>query len=112
MSKLEGEGGEDGAEVAPVIEIAGTKEACSELPVREARLGESLGDGGFSCSGEAVEPEDSFIFFIIQPAFDVGEDISPSPLHAPSSISAQISGVRGMIHPSQEGKVCSLLLSS
>ena len=112
MSELEGEGGEDGAEVAPVIEIARTKKARSELPVREARLGKRLGDGGFPGSGEAVKPEHAFVFVIIQPAFDLEEDISSSPLHASLSIPTQVSSVGGVIHPSEKGKVRSLLLSS
>ena len=86
MSELEGEGGDDGAKVAPVIEITRTEETRSELPVRETRLGERLGDSGFPGSGESVEPEDPFIFFVVQPAFDLEEDIPPSSLHASLSI--------------------------
>ena len=65
VSELEGEGGEDGAEVAPVVEISRTKETRTEPPVCKARFGKRLGNGGFSGSGEAVEPEDPFIFFVV-----------------------------------------------
>ena len=65
VSELEGEGGEDGAQVAPVIEITRVEEACSELSVREARFGKRLGSGGFSGSGESVESEDVFIFLVV-----------------------------------------------
>ena len=65
VSELKGKGWEDGVEVAPVFEVARTKEARSESPVREARLGKCLGNGRFSGSSEAVEPENAFAFVII-----------------------------------------------
>ena len=61
MSELKGKGGEDDVEVASVYPVTRAKEGRSELPLREARLGKRLGNGRFSGSGEAVEPEHSLI---------------------------------------------------
>ena len=111
MSELEGEGGEDDAEVAPVVEITRTKEARSELPVRKARLGKRLCNGGFPGSGEAVEPENAFIFFVVQPTFDLEEDVSPGTLHASLSVTTQVSRVVDVGHSVETDEDRTLLSS-
>ena len=45
VGELEGEGWKYCLEVVPVFEVSQAEEACSELPVREARIGECLGNG-------------------------------------------------------------------
>jgi len=65
VSELEGEGGEDGPKVAPVVEIPRTEEARPELPVRKAHLRKCMGDGRLPGPGETVEPEHPFVLLIV-----------------------------------------------
>jgi len=51
-----------------------------------------------------------FVLFVIQPAFKLGEDISPGPLHASLSVTAEVSRVGDMRHPLETGKGRALLL--
>ena len=105
VGELEGEGKEKIPEVAPVLEIARTEKARSQLPVRER-----LGDSRLSSSGQTVEPEHMFVLFVIQPAFKLGKDISPGPLHASPSVTAEVSRVGDMRHPLETGEGRALLL--
>ena len=102
MSELEGKGGEDFPEIAPVVEIARTEKGRSELPVREACLRKRLGDSRLVSPGETVEPEHVFFSLVIQPGFKLGEDTSPSPLQASLPVATEISSICGMVHPSKE----------
>ena len=45
VGELEGEGGEDVLDIAPVLKISRAEETRTELPIREAILGECLGNG-------------------------------------------------------------------
>ena len=111
MSELEGEGREDCPKVAPVVEISGTEEARPELSVRKAHLRKSLCDGRLPSPGEAVEPEHALVLFIVQPVFELEEDISPGPLHAPLIVSTEIPGVSDVTHTVEKGEVRPLLFS-
>jgi len=65
VSELEGEGGEDGSKVAPVVEIPGTEETRPELPVSEAHFRKRLGDGRLPGPGQAVEPEHALVSLVV-----------------------------------------------
>jgi len=111
VGELEGESGEDGSEVAPVVEVSRTEEARPELPVGKAHLRKCLGDGGLAGPGEAVEPEYALVLLIVQPGFELGEDIPPGPFHASLSVSAEVAGVWGMIHPLEKVEARPFLFS-
>jgi len=111
VSKLEGEGGEDGSKVAPVIEVPRAEETGPQLPVRKTHLCERLSDGRLPCPGETVEPEHSLVLFILRPLFELEEDTSPRPLHASLSVATEVPGVRDVTHAVQKGEVCSILLA-
>jgi len=112
VGELEGEGGEDRSKVASVVEVPGTEEARPKLPVGKADLRKRLGDGGLAGPGEAVEPEHVLVLLIVQPGFELGEDIPPGPLHASLSVSAEVAGAWGMIHPLEKDEVHPLLFPS
>jgi hypothetical protein len=57
IGELEGEGGEDVLNVAPVLEISRAEETRPELSIRITGLGERLGDGRLPGPRETVEPE-------------------------------------------------------
>ena len=111
MSELEGEGGEDRPKVSPGFEIPRTEETGPELPICKTHLCERLGDGRLPCPSEAVEPEHAFGLFVPGPLFEVGEDISPGPLHAPLSFSTEVPGVSDMANPLDKVKVRSILFA-
>ena len=111
MSELEGEGGEDGSKVAPGFEIPRTEETGPELLIRKAHLCKRLGDGRLPCPGKAVEPEHPFGLIVPGPLFEVGEDISPGPLHAPLSVSTEVPGVSDVANPLEKVKVRSILFA-
>ena len=112
MSELEGEGGEDRPEVAPVVEVPRTKETGTQFPVRKTHLCERLSDGRLPCPGETVEPEHSFIPLIFGPLFELQEDFSPRPLHASLSVSTEVSGVSYVIHAVETVELRSILLAN
>jgi len=109
VSELEGEGGENGPEIAPVVEISRTEEARSELPICEAHLRKCLGDSRLPSPGEAVEPEHMFILFVIQPALKLEEDVSPGTLHASLPIPGEMTSVCSMMHPLEKSEARSAL---
>jgi len=111
VSELEGEGGEDGPKIAPVVEISGTEEARPEFPVRKADLRKRLGDGRLSGPCEAVEPKHALVLLIVQPAFELEEDVSPGPLHASLPDPTEVSGVSDVTHAVEKGEVRPLLFS-
>ena len=111
MCELEGKGGEDGLEIVPIVEIARTEETSSELSVCEAYFRKRLGNSGLPGSGEAVEPEDVFILFVVYPAFELGKNVSSGPPHAPLSVNADVFRVGGVRHPVQTGEGRALLQS-
>ena len=111
VSELEGEGGEDGPKVAPVVGVPRTEEAGPQLPVRETHLCERLGDGRLPRPGKAVEPEHPFVLFIPRPLFELEKDLSSSSLHASLPVSAEISGVGDVVQPTETGQLSFTLLA-
>ena len=111
MGELEGDGGEDGPKVAPVVEIPRTKEAGPQIPVRETHLRERLSDRRLPRPGKAVEPEYTLVFFIPRPLLELEQDLSPRPLHAPLSVSAEVPSLRNVTNPVKNPKVRSVLLA-
>ena len=110
MGELEGKGGEDGLEVVPVVEVARTEEARSELSVCEAHFRKRLSNSGLAGSGETVEPEDVFILLVVQPAFELSEDAASGPPHASLSVTAEVFRVGAVRHPVETGEGRALLL--
>ena len=47
---------------------------------------------------------------IHQPALNLGEDISPSSLHAPLPIPTEMSSISGVIHPPEKIEICIFLI--
>ena len=109
MSELEGEGREDGSKVAPGFEIPRAEETGPELLIRKTHLCKRLGDGRLPCPGKAVEPEHPFGLIVPGPLFEVGEDISPGPLHAPLPVSTEVSSVGNMANAFEKVEVRSIL---
>jgi len=56
--ELDGQGGEYGVEVAPVLEVSGAEERGTELTICEQPLRDRLCDCALSCPGQSVEPVD------------------------------------------------------
>ena len=112
MGELEGEGREDGPKVAPVVGVPRTEEAGSQLPIRETRLCERLGDGRLPRPREAVEPEHPFVPFIPRPLFELEKDLSPSPLHTSLPVSAEVPGVGNVIQATEAGQLSFILLAN
>ena len=79
-------------EVAPVLEISRAKEARAKLSVGEANLGEGLGDGRLPCPCETIQPEHAVVSFILQPSFELEEDVRSSSLQAPLPVPGAIPG--------------------
>ena len=105
MSELEREGGEDRPNATPVVEVPRTEKTGPQLPIRKRPLCKRLCDRQFPRPSQTVEPEHPFILFIVQPAAEMGADISPSTLHASFPITTEIPSVRDVIHAIQKGEV-------
>ena len=105
VGELEGEGWEYCLEVVPVLEVSRAKEAGSELPVREARIGERLGDGRFPRPGEAIQPEDALILFLRQPLLELEENFLPCPPQAPLHFPRAVAGICCVAHTIEQGEV-------
>ena len=56
--ELDGQGGEDEVEVAPVLEVSRTEERGTELSFYEQPLRDRLRDRALSCPCQSVEPVD------------------------------------------------------
>lgn len=110
VSELECKGGKDRPKVAPVFKIPRTKKAGPKFCIRKAHLRKRLGDGRLPCPCETAEPEHPFILFIVQPGFELGEEISPGTLHAPLSVPAEVPSVGYVIHAVEKSEVRSLLI--
>ena len=111
MSELEGQGREYGAEVAPPVEIARTEKTRAEFPIREAHLRKCLGDGRLPRPRKTVEPEHTLVLLVLQPVFELEEDVSPGPLHTPLPVPTEIPRVRGMRHSVEKSEVRSVLFT-
>ena len=68
--ELDGEGGEDELEVAPVLKVSGTEERSAEPSVRERPFGDCLCDRGLSRSGQPVQPVDRGFVGVPCPEFN------------------------------------------
>jgi len=83
---LERERWEDHLEVTPVLEISRAKETRAKLSIREANLGERLGDGRLSGPCKAIQPEYAVVLFVLQPMFELQENIPSRSPQAPLSV--------------------------
>ena len=61
MGELEGECREDDMKITPILKISGTKETCTQFPVREAGFRNCLRNCRLSGSCKSVEPEDASV---------------------------------------------------
>ena len=68
--ELNGKGGEDGLEVAPILKISGTEERSAEPSVCECPFRNRLRYGGFSCPSRPVQPVDSGFVGALCPEFN------------------------------------------
>ena len=77
VGKLKGESWKDRLEIASILEVSRAKEARAELSIREADFGERLGDGRLPCPRKTIQPEHVVVLFVLEPAFELQEDIRP-----------------------------------
>jgi len=102
ICELKSERWEDPFNVIPVLEVPRAKETCSELPLRERDLGERLGDGRLSGPREAVEPENALALLVLQPIFELLQDIPPRPPQAPLPVPRAVAGPVGVMDAVQK----------
>ena len=69
-SELDGKGGEDELEVAPVLEVSGTEEGSAEPSVCERPFRNRLRDGGLSCSSQPIKPVNRRLGKVTSPEFN------------------------------------------
>ena len=81
----------------------------AEVPVREAHLGERLGDSGFPRPCEAIQPEEALDLFIHQPILRLEEDLPPCPLQVPLSVERRLASTVWRILLSRVGSAVSNL---
>ena len=72
--KLDGKGGEDELEVAPVLEVSGAEERSSESSVGRQPLCDRLRDSGLSSSSQPVQPVNRGLVEVPRPEFDFAKD--------------------------------------
>ena len=72
--ELDGEGGKDEAEVAPVLEVSRTEEGGTKLSGCEHPLRDRLGDGALPRPSQPVQPVDGRLAKIPCPDFDLVQD--------------------------------------
>ena len=77
---------QDRLNVTPVLEISQAEEACPKFSLRKGDLRERLGDCRLSGPRKAVEPENPLALLILQPIFELSEDIPPCPPQTPLSV--------------------------
>ena len=90
--KLDGEGGEDQVEVAPVLEIPGAEEGGTELSTRERPLRNCLCDGCLPRSGQPIQPVDGRFVEVPSPVFNGIQNSPARPLEAPVAVTMSILG--------------------
>ena len=68
--ELDSERGEDGSEVAAVLEVSRAKEGGSQPPVRERPPRDCLCDGALACPSEPIQPVDGGLVEVAGPELD------------------------------------------
>ena len=69
--ELDGQGWEDDLEAAPVLEVSGTEEGCTQPPVRKRPFRDGLCDGALPRPSETVQPVDGGFVEVTGPEFDL-----------------------------------------
>ena len=90
VCQLEGDGGEDEAQVAAILEIAGTEERRSEFPVGKHPLADRLCDRGLARPGEPVQPEYRGLVEVVGPRLDLVQHCLPCPFETAASAAMAI----------------------
>ena len=83
---------EDHLKAAPVLEVSRTKEARTKLCVREASLGKRLSNGRLSGPCKTIQPEHTVVSFVLEPTFELQEDIPPRSLQTPLPVPGMVPG--------------------
>jgi len=112
VGKLKGESWEDCFEIDPILEISRAKEARPELSVRKADLGKRLGNGRLPGPRKAIEPEHTAVLFVLQPTFELQEDICPSSPQTPPPVPRTVSGLIGVMQVFQKTAIHIFLFTS
>ena len=92
VCELERDRREDHLKVAPVLEVSRTKEACAKDSIREASLGKRLSNGRLSGPCKTIEPEHTVVSFVLEPTFELQEDIPPRSLQTPLPVPRMVPG--------------------
>ena len=72
--ELDSKGWEYSLEVAPVLEVSGAEEGCTQPPVRKRPLRNSLCDGALARPSEPVQPVDLGFVEVAGPEFNFVQD--------------------------------------
>ena len=78
--ELNGEGGEDEVEIAPILEISRTEERGTKPSVRERPFCDRLGDSSLACPSNPVQPVDRGLSEVPGPKFDLVQNSYTCPL--------------------------------
>ena len=84
--ELNGEGGEDKLEIAPVLEVSGAEERSPEPPIGRQPLCDRLRDSGLSRSGQSVQPVDRRLVEVTRPEFNLVENCGTGILKTSISV--------------------------
>ena len=112
ICELKSECWEDRLDVTPVLEVPRAKETCAEFSLCKRDLGKLLSDGRFSGPGEAVEPENALALLVLQPIFELLQDVPPRPPQAPLPVPRAVAGPIGVMHAIQKNPLHVSLFTS
>jgi len=84
--KLDGQGGEDEVEIAPVLEVSGAEEGGPKLSVWENPLRDRLRDGGLPRPCQPVQPINWGLVKVPCPEFDLVQNDSAVSLEATPAV--------------------------
>ena len=100
---MESEGGKDGLEVTPVLEVSRTEEGSAESSLRKHPLCDRLGNGGLPRSSEPVQPVDRRFVAVVCPSFDLVQNGAAGSLETTVTVAMSIFGLLRIVDDIVEG---------
>ena len=91
--QLNGQGGEDESEIAPVLEVSGAEERGPEPSVRENSLRDRPCDRALACSSGPAQPVDGGLTGVTRPQFDLVQNCAPGALETTVVVVMSILGL-------------------
>jgi hypothetical protein len=88
--KLDGQGGEDETEVAPVFKVSGAEEGGTESSLCERPLRDCLSNGALPRSSETVQPVNRGFVKVACPELDLVQDGTAGPLETSVAVAMAV----------------------